>query len=354
MTASASQYPTYVDHQNRVNPMGGPAKVVELLSTKRPWLRYLPFKQGNLPNGEQFTVRTSEPTGSWREANQGVAPEKSTTAQATIECGHLESYSETDQKIYNLPGNGPAYRATEDAAFVRGLGKTIADTIVYGNAEKTPASFNGIMRYYTGNGASRQNIISAGGTGTDNASVLLCSFAEDELCGVYPQNGMMPRATASKGVPPDEGAGSSIRDFALRISATVGGDSFSANRKIPVYTTQYVIQMGICLKDWRSVVRIANIDREDIEKDKDATNSPDLQDLMIQAEVMNQGEGRMFLFADKFIMGWLRRQMVENKSEFLSWDQIGGSRMMVFGDGISLVRDDTMEVQESAVTIASS
>jgi hypothetical protein len=48
------------------------------------------------------------------------------------------------------------------------------------------------------------------------------------------------------------------------------------------------------------------------------------------------------------LRAYFRRQMVEKKNAFLSWDEIGGKRVMAFGES-PLRRTDALNVAEARV-----
>jgi hypothetical protein len=94
-------------------------------------------------------------------------------------------------------------------------------------------------------------------------------------------------------------------------------------------------------------VRIANIDRSDLTKDQ--STGADLQDLFVQAtERVQSLNGKPVFYAPRNIRSMLRRQMVNKKNAFLSWDEIGGKFVLNF-DGIPIRRVDALNVNEARV-----
>jgi hypothetical protein len=81
---------------------------------------------------------------------------------------------------------------------------------------------------------------------------------------------------------------------------------------------------------------------------KDFSTGADLQDLFIQAaERLQNLNGRAAFYAPRVVTGMLRRQLVNKKNGFLSWEEIGGRKVMAF-DGIPIRRVDALNVKRPA------
>jgi hypothetical protein len=50
----------------------------------------------------------------------------------------------------------------------------------------------------------------------------------------------------------------------------------------------------------------------------------------------------------RFLQTYFRRQMVESKNNFLSWQEIGGERVMSFGE-VPIRRTDVLDTAETEV-----
>ena len=234
---------TLTDWAKRNDPKGKTPMIVEILSQSNMALEDMPFKEGNLPTGEQVTIRTGLPDSYYRQINQGVPKSKSTTAQVVENAAMLEARSEVDVKIAKLNGNLSTFRLTESKAFVESMGQTQATTLMYGTASN-PEEYVGFMpRYNDTTAANGENILLAGGASTDNTSILLVGWGSDTVFGVYPKG--------SK-------AGMDHQDLGEI-------DAFDDNNnRFRAYADLYTWDNGLVVKDWRNVVRIANIDVSDL------------------------------------------------------------------------------------------
>lgn len=238
---------TLSDVAKRWDPDGGIADIVELLDQSNDLLPDMHWAEGNLPVGTRITVRTGLPTPAWRLLNQGVQPSKSTTAQVDEQSGMLEAWSEVDVEIAKLNGNTPEFRMSEAYAFIEAMNQEMAQTLFYGNAGLAPEEFTGLSpRYSALSGAGNSaNVLSAGGSGSDNSSIWLIVWGENSAHGIFPKG--------SK-------AGLLHEDFGevtAEVTAGVGGSRMRA------YQERFQWKAGVALKDHRFVARICNIDISD-------------------------------------------------------------------------------------------
>jgi hypothetical protein len=230
---------TLNDWAKRLDPDGKVAMTVEILSQTNGILEDMMFKEGNLPTGEQTTIRTGLPEVYYRKMNMGVPKSKSTTVQVTENAASLNARSEVDVKIAKLNGNVGAFRLDEGEAFVEAMAQQQANTLLYGT-NANPEEFEGfIPRYNDLSAVNAENILDAGGTGSDNASVMLVGWGQKACFGVFPKGST---------------AGISHQDLGEIDAFDSNNDRFRA------FADLWEWDNGLVVKDWRYAVRIANID----------------------------------------------------------------------------------------------
>ena len=235
---------TLADWAKRSDPDGRIPIIAELLSQSNEILEDCVFKEGNLPTGERVVVRTGLPAVYWRALNQGIPSSKSTTAQVDEAAGILEARSEVDKDLAMLNGNTAQFRLSEDTAFLEAMNQTQATTLFYGNPGTDPKQFLGLAaRYSSLSAANAQNILSAGGSGSDNTSVYLVVWGDQTVYCHFPKG--------SK-------AGLIHEDLGEQTVYNSDGTRLQA------YATRYQWKNGLVVKDWRYVVRICNIDVSDL------------------------------------------------------------------------------------------
>lgn len=263
MTVLASNVLTLVDVAKRLDPDGKVPAVAELLSQNNDMLLDMPWIEGNLPTGHRVTVRTGLPAAAWRLLNKGVQPSKSTTAQIDEACGMLEAWSEVDKDLAELNGNLGAFRLSEGRAFIEAMNQEMASTVFYGNSSVDPEEFTGLApRYSSLSAANGQNIINGAGSGGDCSSIWLICWGAHTIHGIYPKGSKAGLTHTDMGLQ------------TIETSAGIGGTRLRA------YQEQWQWKCGIALKDWRYVVRIANIDIGALVSN---TSPADIINLMIKA-----------------------------------------------------------------------
>lgn len=342
MTLLASQVHTLVDVATRSDPNGNAAQIAELLTQSNPVLADMAWREGNLATGERTTVRTGLPQVAFRQINAGVPKSKSTVAQVDEGAAELVGQSQVDRSLAILSGNPAAYRLGEAAPFFEAMNQTMATTLFYGNAKASPKEFTGLApRYNSLSGFTGPQIIDAGGTGSDNRSIWLVAWGQNTVTGIYPKGtkaGLMHMdTTANRQSGPD---GYPIGDYVK----DANGNDFLA------YKDHFQWNCGLAVKDYRYIVRIANIDVSLLTKT--GSSGADLQDLMIQAlETIQSADmpgTNVVFYAPRIITAFLRRQMVSQKNAFLSWSEIGGKRITTF-DAVPIRRTDALNVDEARV-----
>jgi hypothetical protein len=180
MATLSTAWPTLLDVANRLDPNGSIAQVAEILTQYNEVLDDIAWVEGNLPTGHKTTIRSSIPAGTWRLLNQGITPVKSQANQIIETCGMLENYSEVDKALAQLNGNSAAWRLSEDKAIIEGISQSLSTALIYGDTSVNPERFIGLApRYYTLSGSNvSDNVINAGGSGSDNTSIWLVGWSD--------------------------------------------------------------------------------------------------------------------------------------------------------------------------------
>lgn len=329
MAALSANNPTLLDVAKRLDPDGKIASIVEILNATNPVLDDLAMVEGNLPTGHRTTIRTGLPAPTWRKLYGGVQPTKSTTVQVTDSAGMLEAYAEVDKALADLNGNTAAFRLSEDAAHIEGMGQEMASTLFYGNEGTEPEAFTGLApRYNLKSAENGDNIIDAGGSGSDNTSIWLCVWGNQTGHGIYPKGSL---------------AGLQMTDKGQVTVENVDGNG----GRMEAYRTHYRWDCGLTIRDWRYFVRIANVDVSDLDT---LANTKNIINWMIQASerIPELGKGRAAFYMNRRIREKLRLGILEKVSTNLTWETVAGERVMTFDD-IPVRRTDALVNTESRV-----
>ncbi len=321
---------TLSDWAKRLDPDGKVPTIVELLAQTNELLDDMQWREGNLPTGHRTTIRTGLPAVYWRLLNQGVAPSKSTTAQVDEQAGMLEAWSEVDKDLALLNGNVSAFRLSEAKAFLEAMNQEMAQTLIYGNGGLAPEEFTGLApRYSDSTATNGDNIIKAGGVGADNTSIWLVAWGEETCHGIFPKG--------SK-------AGLIHEDFGeVTVEVTAG----IAGNRMRAFQERYQWKAGLVVKDWRYVVRIANIDVSDLA----GATPPDIIHFMEQAdEIIPNSLGRRVYYMNRRVSRYLRKFVRTNVTNGggLTFENFAGKRIMAF-DGVPIRRVDAILNTEALV-----
>lgn len=323
---------TLADWAKRLDPDGSTPEIAELLNQTNEILTDMLLREGNLPTGHRFTMRTGLPSVYWRLLNQGVAKSKSTTAQVDEGCGMLEARSEIDKDLAELNGNTAAFRLSESAAYFEAMSQEAAQTLFYGNSGTAPEEFTGLSTRYSSLSASipnSKNIITGSGAGSDNSSIWLIGWGANSCFGIFPKG--------SK-------AGLTHQDLGE-------GDAFDSNNlRFRAYMDRYQWKLGLGLKDWRYVVRIPNIDISNL---VGKSSSADLIELMIKAihriPIISACKPVFYMNRTCFEMLDIQRRDDVQVGGQLTYDKVDGVAVMSFR-GIPIRKCDQLLETEAVVS----
>lgn len=320
---------TLLDLAKSQDPDGNLAKVIELQTRTEEFLLDMNFKQGNLDTGHRTTIRTGVPEATLRMFNEYVAPTKGTKAQVTFETTMADTWLEADAELVKLAPSPELFMAQESMANLEGLARTIADTVIYGNHKLNPRECTGIMDYYSDSTAeSGENLILAGGSGSDNASILFVGWSDMTVSGIVPK-----RAPT----------GLQVQDFGEQtVSDSSGG-------RLRVRQMKMNQHFGLAVEDWRYAGRVANIDRSVLAANP--LTAYDLPDLMFTLldRVKDSGLTRGAFYMDKTIREALRKQLANRTSDStLKYEDVGGVRTAMF-QGKPIRITEAMRVNEATV-----
>lgn len=248
MALMGQQAVTLADYASRLGPDSKIGKIIEMCSKSNPVLADALWLQANGLDHHKTVVRTGLPDSYWRKINRGVPRSKSQTVGVNDIMGMLEAWSVVDDDLVKVNAEPEQFLLSEEMAFVEGMQQKIARHIFYGDVEGANASFNGLSCRYDSysdvEGTSSYNVINAGGTGTRLTSAWLLNWHDQRLAMIYPKGstaGLVREHLGRKETLDDE------------------GNEFMARK------SHYQWKAGLTVRDYRSCVRIANIDTTELQ-----------------------------------------------------------------------------------------
>jgi hypothetical protein len=337
---------TLADWAARMDDNYKTATIVELLSQTNEILDDMLFVEGNLPTGHKSTVRTGLPAGTWRLLNYGVPQGKSTTAPIVDTCGNLEAFGAVDCDIADLNGNTASFRMSESSAFIEGMTQQVASTLWYGNTAVNPERFMGFAPRYntvvTTSAQTASNVIDAGGTGSDNTSIWIVTWGPNTVHGIFPQGKV---------------TGLRHEDMGRWPVLDANANTYMA------YRDHYKWEIGLTVRDWRYVVRIANIDVSDLATGSAANliNALIRAGMRLPTQPVSLGSvqtsdapsirgtmGRTVIYANRTISTYLRLQATNKTNVLLSLGEWNGKPITTFS-GIPIKISDAILNAETRV-----
>lgn len=318
---AGGELPNLGDVTKAMDPDGSIAKVAELLQQFNPIIEDIPLVEGNLPTGHRTTVRADLPTPTWRRLNYGVKPTKSKRAQVDDTIGMLEDYSEIDKDLAMLNGNTAEFRMSEDTPHLEAMSNSMAQTIFYGDTTTNPDRFLGLAPRYDvlGTPANKptaevnsnylKHVINGAGTTADiQTSVWYIVWGENTVHGIYPKGSQ---------------AGLMNADLGEQTLFDNEGGRFQG------YRTHYQWKMGLCVRDWRYVVRIANVELNLMET---TANQQALYRAMIKAKytVPQNNLGRGIFYASPAVHAMLDIAATEKSNAALGYMDVFGQEVLAF------------------------
>lgn len=327
---------TLMDIARRLDANDKIQRVVELLAQRLEVLDDIPWMEGNLFTGHKTTIRTGLPSVVFRQFNQGLQPAKSTTAQIVDACAMMEARSSIDKALADLNGNTAEFRLSEDMAFIEALDQKFSTTLFYGDTRTNPDQFFGFAPRFstlsTNNTKSGYNIIDAGGVGATNTSIWCVGWGDNTAFGIYP-----------KGTK----AGIEHEDLGEQVLL----DTQSPPGRYQGYESLFKWNCGLCVRDWRYVTRIANIDVPSLLANAGA--QADLIANLIKAtnKIWDLKTCTPAIYMTRDVRTFFEIQAEQKTNSRLTWEEgkDGGQKILSFR-GIPIRRVDSLLTTEARVT----
>ena len=310
----------------------GDDPVVEILSKSTPLIADMAFRGGNQTDGHKFKVRAGLPGVTWRALNEGVVPTRSSQKHVRETCAMLEAVSEVDKKYIDMEDDQALARLEEAESFIEAMGQEFAASVWYGDTGFEPKGIMGLSkRYGSLTGPANKYIIDCSGTGNNNASIWLVIHSTKDFFGVVPKNSKIGLQHKASGVidliDPDNGG-------------TYEG-----------YRDRFQWDVGVCLRDYRQVVRACNIDVTKLPTFGTASDqSAHLLDIVntMTNRVQNLNSGRAVIYMNRTIKEYWEKQLLMAHYIEKSMDQATGTISTSY-KGIPIHVDDSLRETEERV-----
>lgn len=240
MATIGNTFVDLIDIYKQQDGKGQYVAVLELLAQMNPILEDAIAVECNKGTTHLHSVRTGLPSVTWGKLYQGIPQSKSGKAQVEDTTGFVEGLSTVDERLLALSGDEGAVRLSEAMSYLEAINQEIATKLFYGNSASDPEEFMGFAPRFNDLSAPNGNqIIDAGGIGADNTSIWMVTWGDNQCQTLY------PKGTAA-GVQREDKGSQRVTD--------ADGNAYYAKEEM------FTWNIGLAVKDWRYVSRVANID----------------------------------------------------------------------------------------------
>jgi hypothetical protein len=301
-TLDATIQLTLLELSKRKDPTGDLAIIANVLAKDNEILTDAPWMEANDTFSHRITRVLKMPSGTFRKLNAGVAISSAQTIVVNETIGMLADYSQADKVLVDAAPNPKAFRMGEARIKLEGLSQTLASKIIYGNSHTTPEEPTGFAPRL--NDTDNDNVISAGGSGSDTTSLYVVKWGEDGAYLTYP-----------KGAP---NYGVTHKDLG-EVTADSGYiDSASAHALYQVYRDYFEVKVGIAVRDNRYIGRVANIEVSG------TSNIFDPDDLIDIINGMPQRGSGAVIYVNRKIFSQMDKQAMDKSNVLYSTKDVFG------------------------------
>lgn len=343
---------TQQDYEENQTPEGQYiGNVINVLATTNKILQDIPFLPANYGMDKFWhKIVTSYPKTYWARYGRGIPPSKGTFASVEETSGKLKSTCQVEKEMADDRSGGNAgarYQLIldQEKLHMEALAQDMAHHLFYGDKKVTPEAFDGLAVRYSSlspDEPSSKNIIDCGGTGNNLTSIWLIAWG-DGCHGFYPKFGQagVTAKHSTQFLPDPDGY------------------------PIEYYHTEFKWQIGLAIPDWRKVVRLVNIDVDQLMSGQ-GIGQPDLSkpgnnNLIMRLnqarsllDNVRKPSDRVFWYGNNDVQSALSALALRENSKVVRFEQTTnalGSVPDLNAFGITFRQTDALSSQENRLTV---
>ncbi|WP_420140151.1 major capsid protein [Sphingomonas sp.] len=342
MATIGSSFIGIADYYKSTNQNRDIIPVIEALNIVNPLMEDAYMIEANNGTKHLSAIRTGLPSVTWGKLYQGIPQSKSIKQQVEDTTGFVEGLSTVDTRLLEIAKDPAALRMSEAESFLEAMSQEVTTNFFYSDTRTTPERFKGLAARYGalgGDGAGNQ-IVNAGGVGSDNTSVWFVTWGANQTGLIYPEGTTAGISRQDKG---EQRAYDDVNN--------------------PYYAKEELFRqhVGVRVGDWRFNARIANIDVSDLQ-----AGTVDLYKFMRAAyyklqvrrnsKIGNGGmvsAGKTVIYANRTVLEALEALSVNKGSSDnfvrLTPDEIQGREVMTY-KGIPIRETDSIINAEALVS----
>lgn len=226
---------------------GEVADIINMLRQTNSIMEDAVARECNEGKTHKHTVMSGLPAVTWGKLYEGIPNSKAQRTQVTDSTGFVEGRSTVDARLAEVEPNIDAFRLQEAQGFLESMSQEAARAIFYENQDSSPEKITGLAPRFADLSAETGNqIVDAGGTGSDNTSIWLVTWGTDACQLLYPKG-------SSAGIMREDHGKQRVTDN--------DGNAYYALEET------FRWHLGVAVRDWRKIVRVANIDVSALQAD---------------------------------------------------------------------------------------
>lgn len=332
MAILGNTYVDLIDIYKQQDPKGEQLPIIEQLMELTPFTQDAVAVECNKQTTHLHGVRTGLPPVTWGKMYKGIPQGKSTVTQVEDTTGFVEGLSTIDKRLLQISKNQNAVRLSEAKSYLESMAQECEEKIFYANSSSNPDQFMGLAPRFNDLSATNGNqIIDAGGTGSDNTSVWFVAHGDNQCQLLYPQG-------TKAGVVREDKGEQKVYD--------------EDNNPYWAMEELFTWHIGLAVKDWRYVSRVANIDVSDLE-----AGSVDLYRFMRKAYYRLHSRrvpgGKLAIYCNRDILealdGLATNSGASDNFARLTPKEVEGEQIMTYR-GIPIRETDSLMNTEARVT----
>ena len=304
-------------------------EVLELMDQDNSINDDIPWMEANHKDGHVSDIRTKLPEVYWRRLYKGVPNSKTGVSQVKDATAMMEARNNLDVKLLKIQGDqAAAYRAQEDRGFMEAFRQKLATTLFYGDSNSNPDEFNGLsMRYPT---KTSPGVVDAAGTGSACTSMWAIVWGATDVHGIFPN-----------------GSKAGLTHRVLPEQDVLDGDGLSYRAVASLFEWD----CGLTVRDWRSVIRICNIDTTKLTLKKGDSGFIDLHRLTIIAKnkIPTAKRARLVWYCNQDVLTALELQASDAGNVQLMYGELFDSKNVPFLHGRPVRQCDAILSTEAAI-----
>ena len=239
MATLGATFVDLIDVYKQQDGQGNFVPIIEILNELNPILADAIAVECNKGTTHLHTVRAGLPSVTWGKLYQGIPNSKGRQTQVEDTTGFVEGLSTIDKRLLELSDNEGAVRLGEAMAYLEAMSQEVGSKMFYGNTASDPEEFLGFAPRFNSLSASNGGqIIDAGGTGSNNTSIWFVAWGDTQCQLLYPKG-------TKAGVQREDKGEQRLLDGS--------GNAYYGKEEL------FTWNVGLAVKDWRYVSRVANI-----------------------------------------------------------------------------------------------